>query len=81
MLAIMRALEQWRHYLEGAKHPVQILMDHKNLEYFMTTQNLIVNKPAGRYICPISTSISRIVWVNQAPNPISSRDVRINKEG
>jgi len=29
MLAVMRALEQWRHYLEGAKHPVQILTDHK----------------------------------------------------
>ena len=40
MLAIIRALEQWRHYLEGAKHPVQILTDHKNLEYFMTTQKL-----------------------------------------
>jgi len=34
MLAVIRALEQWRHYLEGAKHPVQILTDHKNLEYF-----------------------------------------------
>jgi len=33
-------LEQWCHYLEGAKHPVQILMDHKNLKYFMTAQKL-----------------------------------------
>src|SRR5258705_10070620 len=40
MLAIIRALEQWRHYLEGAKHPVQVLTDHKNLEYFMTAQKL-----------------------------------------
>jgi len=40
MLAIIHALEQWRHYLEGAKHPVQILTDHKNLEYFMTAQKL-----------------------------------------
>jgi len=40
MLAIIRALEQWRHYLEGAKYPVQVLTDHKNLEYFMTAQKL-----------------------------------------
>src|SRR5258707_11773020 len=40
MLAIIRALEQWRHYLEGSTHPVQVLTDHKNLEYFMTAQKL-----------------------------------------
>jgi hypothetical protein len=33
MLAIIRGLE-WRHYLEGARHPVEIWTDHKNLEYF-----------------------------------------------
>jgi RNase H-like domain found in reverse transcriptase len=40
MLAVIRTLEQWRHYLEGASHPVQVLTDHKNLEYFMTAQKL-----------------------------------------
>src|SRR5882762_9081449 len=40
MFAVMRALEQWSHYLEGATHPVQVLTDHKNLEYFMTAQKL-----------------------------------------
>jgi len=40
MLAVIRALEQWRHYLEGAEHPVQVLTDHKNLEYFMVAQKL-----------------------------------------
>jgi hypothetical protein len=34
MLAIIQALEEWRHYLEGARHPVEIWTDHKNLEYF-----------------------------------------------
>jgi hypothetical protein len=34
MLAIIRGLEEWRHYLEGAKHPVEIWTGHKNLEYF-----------------------------------------------
>ena len=40
MLAVMRALEEWRHYLEGAKHPFEIWTDHKNLEYFRTAQKL-----------------------------------------
>lgn len=40
MLSIMRSLESWRHYLEGADHQIEILSDHKNLEYFMTVQKL-----------------------------------------
>jgi len=40
MLAIICALEEWRHFLEGARHPVEIWMDHKNLEYFMTAKKL-----------------------------------------
>jgi len=40
MLAIIRALEEWRHFLEGATHPVEIWTNHKNLEYFMTAKKL-----------------------------------------
>jgi hypothetical protein len=40
MLAIMRVLEEWRHFLKGAKEHVEIWTDHKNLEYFMTAKNL-----------------------------------------
>jgi len=40
MLAIICALEEWRHFLEGAQHPVEIWTDHKNLEYFMTAKKL-----------------------------------------
>jgi len=35
MLGIMRALESWRHYLEGAKVQFEIWNDHRNLQYFM----------------------------------------------
>ncbi|GLB33357.1 putative retrotransposable element tf2 155 kda protein type 1-like [Lyophyllum shimeji] len=31
MLAIICALEEWRHFLEGAQNKVEIYMDHKNL--------------------------------------------------
>jgi len=40
MLAIICTLEEWRHFLEGATHPVEIWTDHKNLEYFMTAKKL-----------------------------------------
>jgi len=40
MLAIIRALEEWRHFLEGATHPVEIWTNHKNLEYFITAKKL-----------------------------------------
>jgi hypothetical protein len=40
MLAVMRSLEEWRHFLEGAKRQVEIWTDHKNLEYFMTAKKL-----------------------------------------
>jgi len=40
MLAIIRVLEEWRHFLEGATHLVEIWTDHKNLEYFMTAKKL-----------------------------------------
>ena len=40
MLAIVRALEEWRHFSEGAEHQFEIWMDHKNLEYFMSAKKL-----------------------------------------
>lgn len=40
LLGIIRALETWRHYLQGSEHPVTILSDHKNLTYFRMAQKL-----------------------------------------
>src|ERR1700677_1405148 len=40
MLSIMRCLEDWHHYLEGAKDCFDILSDHKNLQYFLTSRKL-----------------------------------------
>ena len=37
MLAVIRCLEAWRHYLEGEKLEFEIWTDHKNLQYFMTS--------------------------------------------
>ncbi|KAK3510624.1 hypothetical protein QTP70_011878 [Hemibagrus guttatus] len=40
LLAIKAALEEWRHWLEGARHPFQVLTDHRNLEYLRGTKRL-----------------------------------------
>jgi len=40
MLTIICVLEEWRHFLEGATHLVEIWTDHKNLEYFMMAKKL-----------------------------------------
>jgi len=40
LLAIFKAFKIWRHYLEGSASPIDIVMDHKNLEYFLTTKIL-----------------------------------------
>ena len=40
LLAIICAFKEWRPELEGAAEQVQVITDHKNLEYFMTTKQL-----------------------------------------
>ena len=40
LLAIFEAFRSWHHYLEGSTFPVDIVTDHKNLEYFATTKVL-----------------------------------------
>ncbi|CAJ0927360.1 unnamed protein product, partial [Ranitomeya imitator] len=40
MLAMKWAFEEWRHWLEGAKHRVVVLTDHKNLTYLESAKRL-----------------------------------------
>jgi len=40
ILTIIHTLEEWRYFLKGAQHPVEIWTDHKNLEYFMMAKKL-----------------------------------------
>ena len=41
LLAIFDAFWQWQNYLKGSTHVVLVLSDHKNLEYFTTTKQLM----------------------------------------
>jgi len=40
ILAIICVLKEWRHFLEGATHLLEIWTNHKNLEYFMMAKKL-----------------------------------------
>jgi len=40
LLAIFKAFKIWQHYLEGSASLINVVMDHKNLEYFLTTKIL-----------------------------------------
>jgi RNase H-like domain found in reverse transcriptase len=40
MLAIIDALKDWRHFLEGLPEPFKIITDHDNLEYWRSAQDL-----------------------------------------
>jgi transposase InsO family protein len=40
LLAIFEAFKIWRHYLESPHHTIDVITDHKNLEYFTTTKVL-----------------------------------------
>ena len=40
LMAIIKALEEWRPECEGAVYPLKLITDHKNLKYFMTKKLL-----------------------------------------
>ena len=40
LLAIFEAFKTWRHYLESPHHAIDVITNHKNLEYFSSTKVL-----------------------------------------
>lgn len=40
LLSMKAAIEEWRHWLEGAVNPFQVITDHKNLEYIKSAKRL-----------------------------------------
>ncbi|KAK1796396.1 hypothetical protein P4O66_009441 [Electrophorus voltai] len=40
LLVVKLVLEEWRHWLEGAKHPFLVWTDHKNLAYIEQAKRL-----------------------------------------
>ena len=52
ILAVVRCLEAWRHFLEETIIRFEIWTDHKNLEYFMKAQKL--NRRQARWVLYLS---------------------------
>src|ERR1700690_2687396 len=52
MLAIMLALEEWRHYLIGADEQFEIWTDHQNLQYFRQPQK--VNRRQAHWLTELA---------------------------
>ena len=48
ILAIIRALEEWQHYIQGSAHTTVILSDHKNLTYYREAKNLTYYREAKK---------------------------------
>src|SRR5258705_1961495 len=40
LLAIFKAFKNWRHFLEGSAKVIDMVTDHKNLEYFTSSKKL-----------------------------------------
>ena len=40
LMAIIRCFEEWRPELESTPHPIRVLLDHKNVEYFMSVTDM-----------------------------------------
>jgi hypothetical protein len=40
MLGLIRALEDWRHFLEGLPEPFEVITDHKNMEWWASMRDL-----------------------------------------
>jgi hypothetical protein len=60
LMAIIKALEEWRPECEGAEHTLQLITEHKNLEYFMSKKHL--NRRQARWAQFLSRFDYEIVY-------------------
>lgn len=83
LMAIIRAFEEWRSELEGSPSVVDVITDHRSLEYFMTTKKL--TRRQARW----SEFLSRFNFVIQyrpgrlggKPDALTRRSGDLPKEG
>jgi hypothetical protein len=59
LMAIVKSLEHFRHYLQGNKYTTQIFSDHANLKYFTTKQHL--TRRQARWALFLSTFDFKII--------------------
>ena len=80
---MVKSLEQWRLEYERSAHPINILMDHKNLEYFMTSK--LMNRIQTRWSEFLSHFKFKIVYhigkQGQKPNVLNRMPADIFVKG
>ena len=59
LLAIIRALKEWRHYIQGSPHTTLILSDHMNLTYYREARKL--NRRQARWSLYLSEFEIKVV--------------------
>ena len=61
LLAVIRALKSWHHYLHGSPFPVQVFTDHKNLTYFRQPQSL--NRQQAQWLIDLANFDLKMIHV------------------
>ena len=83
LLAIIRCFEEWRPELESTAFPIQVLSDHKNLEYFMSTK--LLNRRQARWSEFLSRFNFQIKYrpgkANGKPDALTRRSGDLPREG
>ena len=83
LMAIVRCFEEWRPELEGSAHPISVISDHKNLEYFASTKQL--SRRQARWSEFLSRFDFKIVYrpgkAGGKPDALTRRSGDLPKEG
>ena len=79
LLAIVKVFEQWRHYLEGAQHTVEVWTDHDNLRGFMKVKEL--NARQRRWVIKLAAVDFDIFHRPGKTNPADPPSRRPDYEG
>jgi transposase InsO family protein len=69
LLAIVRAVEHWRCYLEGNAHPILLLSDHRSLQHLNTQPNLTDRQ--ARWVEKLSDFEFRIEYIKGNLNRVA----------
>ena len=73
LLAVMKSLAHWRHYLGWTREPFTILTDHANLQYWKSPRNL--NRRTARWHADLQEYNYEIKYIlrktNTAPDALS----------
>jgi len=82
LMAIVQAFKKWHAELESVENPILVIMDHKNLEYFMMTK--LLNHQQARWAQFLSQFNLKIIYrpgkAGAKPDSLTRRSGDLPKE-